>query len=421
MVVIISSTRNLKRAVLYNEKKVAKGQAVLLEAGYFLEDSSRLSVDARILRLQRRMELNYRSKASVMLFSLNFARTDQLSAQDMVQITSEFLKKIGFENQPYLLYEHLDTGHRHAHVVSTLIRADGSRINEGNISIHNIKVACRQLEEQFELTKNSMIRTRSKKMPEPEKLLNGKPQTITVIESAVSQVLEKFYFSSFTEFNALLSQFGVKAMTGRIGSRLREHQGVIYGLITAEGAKKSAPIKASRLQPQPTLARLQQFFTVGRQHQQKHLTHLKTALDLRLLSEDSLSLRTLAGALDRLGVKMHARAQQGTIALTYLDNRSRCAFDQSLLGERYSLRQLDARCENSVFNAPGSKKPDVSLNQKEISEKNVSVPSTAKVFHSDKFRDVLLHELFSALPDQSPAPWELRRSAKKKKKRAIHL
>ena len=53
---------------------------------------------------------------------------DKLSKEKLKEIANEYMQKIGFGEQPYLLYQHHDAGHPHIHIVTTNIKADGKRI-----------------------------------------------------------------------------------------------------------------------------------------------------------------------------------------------------------------------------------------------------------------------------------------------------
>jgi len=63
------------------------------------------------------------------------------------------MDKIGFGNQPYLVYQHFDAGHPHIHVVTTNIQRDGHRIIMYNIGWNQSKKARLELEEKYGLVK----------------------------------------------------------------------------------------------------------------------------------------------------------------------------------------------------------------------------------------------------------------------------
>ncbi|MGI8583448.1 MAG: relaxase/mobilization nuclease domain-containing protein [Chitinophagaceae bacterium] len=50
------------------------------------------------------------------------------------------MDKIGFAEQPYLVYQHLDAGHPHIHIVTTNIQQSGKRISWPTYTALYIKV-----------------------------------------------------------------------------------------------------------------------------------------------------------------------------------------------------------------------------------------------------------------------------------------
>jgi len=60
-----------------------------------------------------------------------------LNKEKLCAIAEAYMKGIGFEKQPYLIYQRQDAGHLHIHIVSTNIQRDGSKI-EMNWIFHTI-------------------------------------------------------------------------------------------------------------------------------------------------------------------------------------------------------------------------------------------------------------------------------------------
>ncbi|MFT3949948.1 MAG: relaxase/mobilization nuclease domain-containing protein [Agriterribacter sp.] len=63
--------------------------------------------------------------------ALNFhpSEKDRLNKEFFIHLADEYMNKVGFGGQPYLVYQHKDAGHPHVHVLSTLIKGDGKRIS----------------------------------------------------------------------------------------------------------------------------------------------------------------------------------------------------------------------------------------------------------------------------------------------------
>ncbi len=71
----------------------------------------------------------------------------------MKDIASQYMQKIGFGKQPYLVYRHNDAGHPHIHIVSTNIQKDGSRISLHNLGRNQSETARKEIEKEFGLVK----------------------------------------------------------------------------------------------------------------------------------------------------------------------------------------------------------------------------------------------------------------------------
>jgi len=54
--------------------------------------------------------------------------------------------KIGFGDQPSLIYRHCDAGHPHLHIVTLKVRSDGSRTDTQNIGKNQSEKARKKLE-----------------------------------------------------------------------------------------------------------------------------------------------------------------------------------------------------------------------------------------------------------------------------------
>ena len=134
MVVRIKSPHSLQRALNYNEKKCQKGQAKCLHAENYLLHPDRMNFYEKLERMQDLISRNERAiKSNTLHISLNFDPSEKLSSEKLALIAQTYMSKIGFGHQPYLVYEHFDSGHPHIHIVTTNIQADGRRIDTYNI------------------------------------------------------------------------------------------------------------------------------------------------------------------------------------------------------------------------------------------------------------------------------------------------
>src|SRR6266567_4551871 len=125
----IGKTKSLHRALRYNEEKIKNGNAELLSSENFIKDSHQLNGRDKLDRFLQRTSLNERSAVKFLHISIGFGKSEKVSNEQMQLLAKLYMNEMGFEKQPYLIYRHYDTAHPHCHVVTTIIRSDGTRIH----------------------------------------------------------------------------------------------------------------------------------------------------------------------------------------------------------------------------------------------------------------------------------------------------
>src|SRR5688572_18199916 len=108
MVAKITTPHSVLRALHYNEKKLEKGQATCIYAGNYLWEVHQMNFHQKLQGLENRNVLNDRATTKTLHISLNFDPQENLSQETLTQIAAVYLEKIGFGEQPYLVYQHLD-------------------------------------------------------------------------------------------------------------------------------------------------------------------------------------------------------------------------------------------------------------------------------------------------------------------------
>jgi Relaxase/Mobilisation nuclease domain len=291
MLAIVKSAASMRSPLLYNTEKVEQKQAFFLEAHNFLLEKEELTMQKELETFQRLTQLNERSKQKAIHISLNFAESDHLNDRQLIRVAGDFMRGIGFGDQPWLLYQHVDAGHPHLHVVTTNIRPDGSRISNDLRSPRHLKQICYQLEEKHHLTPAIPMPdlfgpdkppTQQQDPRYLQKATYGQSSTKKQIETILRTVNESFSFSSLEAYNAVLCLYGVRADRGREDSNMYRSRGLYYRMIDAAGRKIGAPIKASAFNEPVTLEKLEQKFMLSQERIPEADRHLRVAIDYNL-------------------------------------------------------------------------------------------------------------------------------------------
>ncbi|WP_175635991.1 relaxase/mobilization nuclease domain-containing protein [Pedobacter ghigonis] len=133
MVARILTGKSIRGLINYNESKVAEGMAELIFANRFGLDIEQLELRHKVARFEHLTRLNSRIKTNAMHIMLNFEPSEKITVEKLQSIAADYMERIGFGEQPFLVYKHQDANHPHVHVVTTNVKSDATRMD-----IHNI-------------------------------------------------------------------------------------------------------------------------------------------------------------------------------------------------------------------------------------------------------------------------------------------
>lgn len=132
-------------AVLYNERKVAKGTARLIEMKNFgiIEDRDlygQYTPEDLRAYLETYSSRNSRIKNTQFHLAIS-CKGREMSEQELLDFAHAYLDEMGYgqEGQPLLVYAHRDTDNSHIHIVTSRVAPDGSKINDSNERIRSQK------------------------------------------------------------------------------------------------------------------------------------------------------------------------------------------------------------------------------------------------------------------------------------------
>jgi len=133
MIVKILKAANSFSGVAYNENKNEKGTSELLSASNFqalewamggeLKKQDFIDYMEKVSSLNSRV-VNKQFHAVISCKGTEFS-TDQLH-----EIAKEYIKQMGYGENPNLIYFHNDTANNHVHIVSTRVKFDGSKVDD---------------------------------------------------------------------------------------------------------------------------------------------------------------------------------------------------------------------------------------------------------------------------------------------------
>jgi len=431
MVTVIKTGQSIHRIFNYNENKVKVGVAECIGAGNYPIDSDKMSLSMKLNRFLKQLELNENVTRNSVHISLNFPPSEShLSKENLLVIAESYMEKIGFGQQPYLVYQHHDAGHPHIHIVSIKVRPDGSRIDMNNIGRNQSEQARKAIEKEFRLVNAEAQKKQEQYRLNPvsaAKVLYGKSQTKMAIQNVLEAVLNQYRYTSLPELNAVLKQYNVMAERGSENSRVFQHNGLLYRILDAEGNPISVPIKASLFYNKPTLKSLEEKFKDNEEKRMPYKARIKNAIDM-ILTGKKVTLHNLINALEKQGIHVALRQNDtGLIyGITYVDHQTKCVFNGSVLGKQYSAKAIQERCQQKTVT--GQKLPAHSA------QEPIGSPPQATAFEAETkahpkvpqiaapFREIenLLDALIQTENTSNYLPYQLKKKRKKRRRKNLN-
>lgn len=396
----ITFPEDLKRALNYHEKKVQKGTAELLHAHNFFKLPHELNFYDKMERFRDLMELNERADTKLIHISLNFhpSEKERLTKDFFIHLADEYMHKIGFGNQPYLVYQHEDAGHPHVHVLASLIKEDGKRISTHYIGKNVSEPVRKEMEKQYGFIpadKKEQRREDEKQLVvTPQKIQAGKSATMRSIMNVLDHVIDRYKYASIQELNAILKLYNVKADRGAEDGRIYKHRGLTYVVVDENGKALTKPVKASAFHGKPTLDYIESKFKDNEQNREPDKKHVKTTVDWAMQSRPE-TLGELAKLLqeDHIDLVIRRNEQGRVYGITYVDHEKKSVFNGSDLGKEYSAKRILERL--NIEQQQVSEKEQVKIKEKEQpsqTEQQQHIPVQQKDNSQDK----------QPLPDKEP-------------------
>ncbi|MET4546265.1 hypothetical protein ABIE26_003592 [Pedobacter africanus] len=349
MVAKIESGKSIRGILHYNEDKVELGEAALILASGFAGDIEKMSLMQKLNRFKHLIELNAKVKTNALHLTLNFDASDKLDNSKLQQIAAEYMERIGFGDQPFLVYRHLDANHPHIHIATTNIQKDGERIDIHGIGYRLSEPVRKDMEKKY-----GLVQAEGRELKHGQSIMPaiyGEKPTKQVISNTVTGVMRQYSYTSFAEYKAILEQFNIKADRGAEHTRMFQKRGLLYSILDGKGEPVGIPVKASSIYCKPTMDELEKRFERNKEKRKPFKAELKNELDKLFFKFGNLSQGTLEKELRTNSIDVVFRKNdQGQIyGVTYIDHRNKTIFNGSDLGKAYSAKAMSERFEKAAL------------------------------------------------------------------------
>lgn len=379
----------------YNENKVNESEASLILASGFAGDIEQMNFNQKLNRFNHLLQLKPNVKTNALHISLNFHSSETLSNFKLQQIASAYMDKIGFGDQPFLVYRHEDAAHSHMHIVTTNITPQGERIDLHDIGRKLSEPARKEIEQEFNLFKAENKELKQFpviKKADLEKAKYGRLPTKRAISNVITAVTRDYAFTSLAELNAALKCFNVVALRGEEHTVMFAKKGLMYSILNEDGQPVGVPVKASSFYTKPTLRNLEQQFEKNNAKRKPHKGDLKLRIDRVFQSFRGIAQSRFEAEAKKHGIDvMFRQNEQGQVfGVTFVDHKNHCVFNGSDLGKGYSAKGLSERFSSqtrSLYDAPTAQPRSAKRVRKQFEPSSKSV---LKIPKGDNFLEMAL-------------------------------
>ncbi len=364
MIAKIGKGSNMYGAILYNQQKVDKENGAVLLLNKIPDTvDGRYSVAYFNKCFEPYLSANIKTEKTVRHISLNPDPSDKVSDEQFMQMAQEYMERMGYGNQPYIIFKHMDIDRTHIHIVSTCVGIDGKKIPDDYDHPRSMAI-CRDLEEKHNLHKaTKKEQKQANKVFKPVNHKNG--DTKSQIASVVRHLPKYYSFSTMGSYNALLSLFNITSEEVKGERNGQTVNGLVYFALDKNGNKVSNPFKASLFGKDAGIAQLQKHFEQSKEKMKTNPTKsvLKNIVELAIhTTSNEMEFRK---QLTEQGINTVVRRNsEGRIyGMTFIDHEGRTVWNGSQLD-----RNLSANMFNDWWN--NGNKPELKIQDNLVSKAN---------------------------------------------------
>ena len=340
MVAKISLGSSLYGALAYNGEKINRNEGKLLATHRIYNDGSgTVDICRAVEDFRMFMPTNVRTEKPVLHISLNPHPEDRLSDTDLAEMAREYLDRLGYGNQPYMVYKHEDIDRHHLHIVTVNVDETGRRLNQDFLFRRSNRIR-RELEEKYGLHKAEGRRSR---LDSPIRKVDISAGDVKrQVANTVKGLLASYRFQSMGEYRALLSLYNISVEEPRGTVAGREYHGLVYSATDDAGNKVGNPFKSSRIGKD-----------TGHEALERHFARSKAYINEKRPAD--MTRRTILAALRQTCHKedfvrmLHGKGvdtvfrftDTGRIyGTTFIDHRTGCVLNGSRMGKELSANAL---------------------------------------------------------------------------------
>lgn len=390
MVAKINVGNSLFGALSYNQEKIDNQEGKVLFSNRIIQNTDgSYNMFFNIKSFEPYLDANKRTEKPVLHISLNPHPDDKLTDEQLSDIAQEYMDKMGYGNQPFLVYKHEDIDRHHLHIVSVRVDENGKKLNDSFEKRRSEEVR-KELEQKYKL-----IPAEKQKQSNtlPMKPINIKEGNIKKQVSNITKALIRDYrFQSINEYRALLTIYGVTVEEVKGEVRDKTYNGLVYSALNKKGEKSGNPFKASLIGRDVGYKALLKKIDSSKTALKDEVAYERTKTIVSTLIKEKPSRKAFEKELLKNGISVVFRENDDKriYGATFIDHQEKAVFNGSRMGKEFS-----ANVFHNLFNGDNKQKSDDKSwdnNFEYPQDQNNAVESLGGLFtmeqHGDNYEEI---------------------------------
>ena len=348
MVAKINMGSSLFGALAYNAEKVTANEAKVLATNKVFGPTDRsFDMISSLRDFESYMPSHCRTEKPVIHISLNPHPDDILSDEQLRSIAEEYIQRLGYGKQPYVIFKHEDIDRHHLHIVSLRVDEAGRKLND-KFEHRRSKAITKDLEQKYGLHNADKIKIRqfSELKRVDVKAGNIKRQIGNVIRFTA----QNYKIQSFLEYRAFLSLYNISAEEVKGEIKGKPYNGIVYSATDENGNKVGNPFKSSLFGKSVGYEALQKRFIDSKAIIKTKSMASQTKVKILDVFQNSANKKAFRENLRNRGVDIVLRENsEGRIyGATFIDHQNQCVFNGSRLGKELSANSINDKFTDVV-------------------------------------------------------------------------
>ena len=314
---------NYRKVVVdYNYDKVEadKGR-VIFSNNITSEGDTYITKEMYKAALEPYLKANIRTENTVFHASINPVPGTQFSDELIAKVAAEYMEKMGYGRQPYVVFRHNDIDRVHYHIISIRVGRNGKKINDSYERLHSTSLS-RELEKKYHLATH----------------LSGdysQRESATQDIRTVLSMATEYNLENVSQLRCLLEAYGITL------DHYQTHRGSNMGYVSLYGSK---PIELSEIgvDIDKMVDGCRRNASLNKGQKARLRGYISSAMRYARDEKQLLSM------LEKNGISLHLirNADERVTGVIVIDHQNRAVVKGSSLGKEFSANIVNQWCQD---------------------------------------------------------------------------